>query len=587
MSLINSLEKNGHVLTKKTATEYATQCPKCGGVDRFCVFTDSNKYWCRQCNIKGDEIQYYRDFHGMTFKQAAEAAGQDYKLKDKKPSTAKKTIVETYDYQDTDGMLIFQVVRLDPKEFRQRRPGLKKDWIWDMRKTPRVLYLLPKIKDENAVFFTEGEKDSNKLWSIGYPATTSPGGCAAIDKLQNDHKILNALQGKTVWILPDNDPPGREYAEKVACYLYGKAKEVKVIKLPVALGGDVSDFLKDNPVSKLGEYVDKTPKWEPETQSITIERLLETEYEAKPPIISKGVLHDKEGLLIAGEGGVGKSLLRLEIAIHMAMGWDWLDFFEIPKAQKIFMMQYENSERTEKVRLRLMMEGLGITGMPPGCISWVKRTRENRPDLTQKKGAERLSELIGEAKPDVVIYDCLSNLHSANENDNIRMRNVMDIFTDINAAHKCAAIVIHHFGKPSADGTTANKYRVRGASAITDWADCVFTYTLKKHEHRTLRYLENSKMRNAKEIKPILLERNGNFLTTIVDEDTLCSPAKVAEILETLGGEVEMQKHLADAIVHETGCGQRSAVNFIYEAEKRKKIVPFKKGRTKGFRVNE
>jgi len=459
-----------------------------------------------------------------------------------------------------------------------------------MKNTPRVIYRLPDILEEECIFFVEGEKDADNLWEHELPATTTPGGCKAIDKLQEDHKVLHALKNKVVWILPDNDPPGEEFGEKVAKHLSGIAKEVKIVKLPVEMGGDVSDFMQGMGAEfgqKLGEYVDKAKVWEPERQSITVEKLLATEYELTPAIISQGVLHDEEGLLIAGEGGVGKSMLRLEIAIHLAMGWDWLNFFEIPRAQKVLILQYENSERTEKVRLRLMMEGLGITRIPDGSISWVKRIRDNRPDLTQKKGAERLSEIIGEANPDVVIYDCLSNLHSANENDNIKMRNVMDVFKDINAAQRTAAIVIHHFGKPGSEGVAPNKYRVRGATAITDWADCVFTYTNKPHEHKTLRYLENTKMRNAKEIKPILLERNGNFLTTIVDEDTLCSPQKVADILEVLGGEVEMQKHLVDAIVYETGCGQRSAVNFIYEAEKRKKIIPFKKGRTKGFRLNE
>src|SRR5262249_5324349 len=32
------------------------------------------------------------------------------------------TIVATYDYTDADGRLLYQVVRLDPKDFRQRRP---------------------------------------------------------------------------------------------------------------------------------------------------------------------------------------------------------------------------------------------------------------------------------------------------------------------------------------------------------------------------------------------------------------------------------------------------------------------------------
>lgn len=58
--------------------EYASPCPKCGGKDRFLIWPNKkNKnvdgsYWCRQCNIKGDSIQFCRDFLGYTFRQSQE-----------------------------------------------------------------------------------------------------------------------------------------------------------------------------------------------------------------------------------------------------------------------------------------------------------------------------------------------------------------------------------------------------------------------------------------------------------------------------------------------------------------------------------
>lgn len=39
-----------------------------------------------------------------------------------RPQGVNFRIVATYDYQDPSGTLIFQVVRRDPKDFRQRRP---------------------------------------------------------------------------------------------------------------------------------------------------------------------------------------------------------------------------------------------------------------------------------------------------------------------------------------------------------------------------------------------------------------------------------------------------------------------------------
>src|SRR5262245_19146141 len=40
------------------------------------------------------------------------------------------TIRKTYDYQDEDGRLLYQVVRLEPKDFRVRRPDGAGGWIW-------------------------------------------------------------------------------------------------------------------------------------------------------------------------------------------------------------------------------------------------------------------------------------------------------------------------------------------------------------------------------------------------------------------------------------------------------------------------
>lgn len=51
--------------------EWQGPCPGCGGEDRFHVWPEQNEdkggYWCRQCGKYGDNIQFLRDFEGMTF----------------------------------------------------------------------------------------------------------------------------------------------------------------------------------------------------------------------------------------------------------------------------------------------------------------------------------------------------------------------------------------------------------------------------------------------------------------------------------------------------------------------------------------
>lgn len=121
MNLQGMLEARGHVLKRKGAGEYSTHCPWCGGEDRFCVWLDDNRYWCRQCGRKGDSIQFLRDFEGLPFKEAATVAGQEtnrnwtrQRQRQEQRKDAGK-IKATYDYTDEAGNLLFQVVRYDPK----------------------------------------------------------------------------------------------------------------------------------------------------------------------------------------------------------------------------------------------------------------------------------------------------------------------------------------------------------------------------------------------------------------------------------------------------------------------------------------
>ena len=99
---------------------------------------------------------------------------------EKSHTKAPSKITATYDYVDEDGNLLFQVVRHDPKGFKQRRPKAQGGWIWDLKGVQRVLYRLPEVQEaialEKTVHVVEGEKDADLLASMGLAATTSPGG---------------------------------------------------------------------------------------------------------------------------------------------------------------------------------------------------------------------------------------------------------------------------------------------------------------------------------------------------------------------------------------------------------------------------
>lgn len=151
-------------------------------------------------------------------------------------------VVKTYDYRDETGKLLYQVCRMEPKTFLQRRPDGSGGWIWNLQGTRRVLYRLPELyvlPRESVVWIVEGEKDADRLASHGLHATTSCGGAGKWRK-----EYCDVLRGHRVAVIADNDDPGREHADDIEKSLRRIAKRTVTLELPgLPPKGDVSDWL--------------------------------------------------------------------------------------------------------------------------------------------------------------------------------------------------------------------------------------------------------------------------------------------------------------------------------------------------------
>jgi hypothetical protein len=157
-------------------------------------------------------------------------------------------IVAEYDYRDQSGHLLFQTVRYVPKDFRQRRPDGKGGWAWNLDGVPRVLYRLPELlvaPPEQPAFIVVGEKDVDRLCGLGLVATCSPMGAGKGKWRRGIH--TEPLQGRIVYVIPDNDDPGRQHAAAVLASLQCVARSAVLVELPgLPPKGDVSDWLNVN-----------------------------------------------------------------------------------------------------------------------------------------------------------------------------------------------------------------------------------------------------------------------------------------------------------------------------------------------------
>lgn len=184
-------------------------------------------------------------------------------------TTSKARIAAEYDYRDTDGTLIFQVCRLEPKTFRQRRPDGNGGWIWSIKGVTQIPYRLPEIaaaSQDATIFIVEGEKDADRIAKLGLVATCNAGGAGKWQK-----GFGRYFAGRSVVILPDNDEAGEAHAADVAKKLGAHASEIRILRLNnLPKKGDVSDWLAaGGAVDDLLAMAEAAPLWTAQNNGVS------------------------------------------------------------------------------------------------------------------------------------------------------------------------------------------------------------------------------------------------------------------------------------------------------------------------------
>jgi hypothetical protein len=234
------LETNGIQLKDYKLGTHSTTCPDC-----------SHKR--SRANQKTPCLSIKIDARGATWK--CHHCGWFGPVKGKgqhRSNGAGGNFAATYDYPG------FQKVRY-PKghvpRFRIRhRDGSGWEWGAGGADTS-VLYRKDEVDEAIAaghtVLVVEGEKDVDRLWSIGIPATCNAHGAA--DPLKNQKpkwkpEHSEQLKGADIVVIPDHDNAGYAHADATCECSHGVCKTVRRLVLRdhwpnCPKGGDVSDYL--------------------------------------------------------------------------------------------------------------------------------------------------------------------------------------------------------------------------------------------------------------------------------------------------------------------------------------------------------
>lgn len=381
----------------------------------------------------------------------------------------KPEVVATYDYRDETGKILFQTVRFQPKDFRQRQPAPGGAWSWTLKGVKLVPYRLPEILKELSVFIVEGEKDVANLVAIGIPATCNPMGAG---KWRDEWGPY--FEGKEIAIIPDNDEPGRKHALDVARKLHSHAKSVKIVAIPETGGvKDVSDWLaRGGNKEKLLAIAEKAPTWEPTTKkkpesklkAITAADLEDKEFPplkwAVPGLLTEGLT------ILAGRPKRGKSWLGLGLALSVASGGTALGKIKVERGDALYLALEDNERRLQN-RLSRIKD-------PEHRLPRRLHLVTDFPPLQLGGMAQLLKWLDEYQETRLVIIDTLGRiLPSAKGNTN----QFTDDYQFIGKLQKLAIdrgfalLIIHHIRKEGAEYALD---RVAGTTGITGAADSVW-----------------------------------------------------------------------------------------------------------------
>lgn len=417
----------------------------------------------------------------------------------KRPTKEQKRITQ-WDYLDQDNQLIASKYRYDTASGKSYQP-------FDAKKSTftapeiRPLYNIPGITKSDRVILVEGEKCAELLIEQGITATTAMFGAKApIEKTD-----WTPLKGKHIIIWPDNDDPGKDYAQEAAKKLSGfGVASLSILKIPqdkpkswdaadsVLEGMNVEEFILNN----------KSPY--SSRKSKRIDTTVWTNIPPERKWVIKDWLPVGSVTALYGDGGVGKSLLAQQLMTAAAFGKPWLGIdLEKIKTYGVFCEDDEEELWRRQCAINeFYQSGMESSDFQDNVGLWSRAGHNNQLMVFNNKDTGQLTtyfqELLEDIKsfqPKLVVLDTAADLFGGNENDRSHVRQfIQGCCGRIAQEIKGAVLLLAH---PSDAGII----RKTGTGGSTAWNNTV----------RSRWYLTRPDKANASPDERILSRKKSNY----------------------------------------------------------------------------
>lgn len=175
--------------------------------------------------------------------------------------------------------------------------------------------------------------------------------------------------------------------------------------------------------------------------------------------------------ILGGDGGTGKSLLALQLAIACATGGLWAGF-PVKRGNALFLSAEDEEEELHR-RADDILRAEGRAYRDAGGVTLRSVAGEDallafdsNLALVQSALFTELEERAELDAPDLVVIDTLADVYPANENDRAKARQFIGMLRGLALRRNCAVLLLAH---PSLSGLSSGS----GTSGSTAWNNSV------------------------------------------------------------------------------------------------------------------
>ncbi|MHC4676122.1 MAG: AAA family ATPase [Planctomycetota bacterium] len=475
----NYISALGIELRKSSGNQMVGDCPFCDKAGHLYVNKETGQWDCKVCGKSGNPINFMTGMmsilQGTTRRQDRQSLAKErgiYSLMIRNFGLAWNGDCWLIPYRNKNGNVV-AINRWNPGTKRAKQlPGISTS-LFNVDR-------LAESEPSATVWLCEGEWDAMAMTYI-LQKNDRPDVTVALPGVMTfKEEWASWFKDRDVYIAFDNDEAGQRAIPKAVKRLVN-AKSIQVVKWPEEKpeGYDIRDCLIDAGSDYNNALLTlKSTLTEPqlETRFKPVYRVIADIESQEVEFVWDGIIPRGKLTMIAGDPGLGKSYLSLDIAARVSAGLPWPDSGKPAEKGSVIVLSFED-DAEDTIRPRLETMGADLS-----CVITLDGVRQSNTDAEESftldahlPVLEKLIKEIDDVR--LVIIDPVDSFlgRGVDSHKNADVRRVLGPLSKMAGKHRIAVLAVTHLNKGSTGGKSI--YRVTGSIGMPAAARSVWMVT--------------------------------------------------------------------------------------------------------------